>query len=235
MPCLRPQDGSSLILAVGKPSSRPRLSPWMTSPETNQGAPRSSAASTTLPWPSAVRTAPDDTGRPSSSSGGTMSTAKPSSRALLGQISRRAGAVLAEMEIEADRRAADAEAADQDALDEILRRGGGERGVEGHDDGAVEPGRRQQPQLVALARELEQRVLRPQEQPRMRREGQRRGLAAERLRRACSAAPITARWPRCTPSKLPIATTAPASAPGVAVAHDMKGVGRRFVHRTAGT
>ena len=46
------------------------------------------------------------------------------------------------MEIEADRRAADAEAADQDALDEILRRGRGERGVEGHDDGAVEPGRR---------------------------------------------------------------------------------------------
>ena len=28
-----------------------------------------------------------------------------------------------------------------------------------------------------------------------------------------SAAPITARWPRCTPSKLPIATTAPLSGP----------------------
>ena len=67
------------------------------------------------------------------------------------------------MKIEADRRAADAEAADQDALDEIGRRGGGKRGVEGHDDGAVEPGRRQQAQLVALAGELEQRVLRPQE------------------------------------------------------------------------
>ncbi len=53
-------------------------------------------------------------------------------------------------------------------------------GVEGHDDGAVEPARRQQAQLVALAGELEQRVLRPQEQPRMRREGQGRGLAAER-------------------------------------------------------
>ena len=51
-------------------------------------------------------------------------------RALLGEVSRRAGAVLAEMEIEADRRAADAEAADQDAGDEILRRGGGERRVE---------------------------------------------------------------------------------------------------------
>ena len=59
--------------------------------------------------------------------------------------------------------------------------GGGELRVEGHDDGAVEPGRRQQAQLVALAGELEQRVLRPQEKPRMRRESQRRGLAAERL------------------------------------------------------
>ena len=41
--------------------------------------------------------------------------------ALLGQIGRRAGALVAEMEIEADRRAADAEASDQNALDEILR------------------------------------------------------------------------------------------------------------------
>ena len=54
-------------------------------------------------------------------------------------------------------------------------------GVEGHDDGAVEPARRQQAQPVALAGELEQRVLRPQELPRMRREGQRRRLAAKRL------------------------------------------------------
>ena len=54
-------------------------------------------------------------------------------------------------------------------------------GVEGHDDGAVEPARRQQAQPVALAGELEQRVLRPQEKPRMRRESERRGLAAERL------------------------------------------------------
>ena len=52
--------------------------------------------------------------------------------------------------------------------------------IEGHDHGAVQPGRRQQAQLVALARELEQRVLRPQEQPRVRREGQRRRLALER-------------------------------------------------------
>ena len=71
----------------------------------------------------------------------------------------------------------------------------------------------EQAQLVALARELEQRLLRPEEAARMRREGQGRRLAAERARRARSAASITARWPRCTPSKLPIATTAPASGP----------------------
>ena len=97
------------------------------------------------------------------------------------QEGRRAGALVAEMEVEADRRAADAEAADQDALDEIGRRGGGKLGVEGHDDGAVEPARRQQAQPVALAGELEQRVLRAQEHARMRRERQRRRLAAERL------------------------------------------------------
>ena len=86
------------------------------------------------------------------------------------------------MEIEADRRAADAQPPDQNARDEILRRRSGERRVERHDDGAVEPGGGEQAQLVALARQLEQRVLRPQEQPRMRREGQSRGLAPERLR-----------------------------------------------------
>ena len=85
------------------------------------------------------------------------------------------------MEVEADRRAADAEAADQNALDEIFRRRGGELRVEIHDDGAVEPARRQQAQLVARAGELEQRVLRAQEKPRMRRKGQRRGRAAQRL------------------------------------------------------
>ena len=102
--------------------------------------------------------------------------------ALLGQKRGRAGAVLAEMKIEADGGTADAEAADQNARDEILRRRSGERAVERHDDGAVEPRGREQPQLVAFARQLEQRVLRPQEQARVRREGQSRGLAAKRLR-----------------------------------------------------
>ena len=83
------------------------------------------------------------------------------------------------MEIEADRRAADAEHADQDAGDEILGRGGRERGVEAHDDGAVEPGGGQEAQLVALGGELEQGVLRAEEGARMRGEGERRRLAPE--------------------------------------------------------
>ena len=100
--------------------------------------------------------------------------------ALLGEIVGRAAAVLAEMEVEADGRAADAEAADQDLLDEAVGRGAGEPGVEGHDDGAVEPGGGEQAQLVALARKLEQRLLRPEEAARMRRKGQGRRLASER-------------------------------------------------------
>ena len=71
-------------------------------------------------------------------------------------------------------------AADKNFCDEILRRRCGQRRVERHDDGAVETGGGQQAQLVALAGQLKQGLLRPQEQPRVRREGQRRGLAAER-------------------------------------------------------
>ena len=54
------------------------------------------------------------------------------------------------MKIEADRRAADAERSRQNSCDEILGRSCGQRRVERHHDGAVEPGRRQQAQLVAL-------------------------------------------------------------------------------------
>ncbi len=105
--------------------------------------------------------------------------------ALLLQILRRAGAVLAEMEIEANGRAADAETAHENLLDEFFRRGRHQRRVEGHDDGAIESGACKQAQLVALARKLEQRVLRPQELSRVRREGERRSLAVE-LSRSCA-------------------------------------------------
>src|SRR6266700_3142693 len=47
-------------------------------PVTNQGWPISSAASITRPAASAARIEPEETGRPSSSSGGRISTAKPS-------------------------------------------------------------------------------------------------------------------------------------------------------------
>ncbi len=80
-----------------------------------------------------------------------MSTAKPSRRALLRQISGRTLAIVAEMKVEADGRAADAKTPDQDPLDEIGGRGRGKPRVEIHHDGAVEPARRQQAQLVALA------------------------------------------------------------------------------------
>ena len=71
---------------------------------------------------------------------------------LLGQEFRRAGAVLAEVKIEADRCAANAERAGEDLLDEILGRCRCERRVELHDDRSVEPAGSQEAQLVALAR-----------------------------------------------------------------------------------
>ena len=79
------------------------------------------------------------------------------------------------MEIEADHRAADAKALDQDAGDEFLRGQFGERGVEGEHDRAVEPGCRKQPQLGRLVGQPEQLFARIEEHPRMRLEGQYRG------------------------------------------------------------
>src|SRR5581483_12503671 len=67
--------------------------------------------------------------------------------ALRGEKARRAGAVLAEMKIEADGGAADAEPLDQHVADEILGRGAGEPRIEAHDDRAGETGRGQEPQL----------------------------------------------------------------------------------------
>ena len=131
-------------------------------------------------------------------------------RAGSGEIIGRAGPVGAEMEIEADRDAGDREPVEQDALDEFLGAQRRQRRVEAQHDRAVEPGRRQQPQLVALVGEAEQRLLRPEEAARMRLEGQRGRRPGERAARSRAVA-ITAWWPRCTPSKLPIATTAPRS------------------------
>ena len=72
--------------------------------------------------------------------------------ALRHQEVRRAAPRLAEMEVEADHRAADGEPVHQDALDELLGAEARQRGVEGEQDRAVEPGRGQQPELGGLAR-----------------------------------------------------------------------------------
>ena len=82
--------------------------------------------------------------------------------------------------------------------------------------------------FAALVGQPEQRLVRPKEAARMRLEGQRRRRPAERAGRAASAAAITARWPRCTPSKLPMATTAPRNAMvcGRLVAHHRERSGR---------
>ena len=84
------------------------------------------------------------------------------------------------MKIEPDRRAADTERAGKNFRDEILRRRCRKRRVERHHNGSVETGGGKQAQLVAFTGELKQGLLRPQEQPRVRREGQCRRLAAER-------------------------------------------------------
>ena len=88
----------------------------------------------------------------------------------------------------------------------------GERLVEGEHQRAGEAGRREQAQLRSRVGEAEHRIGRAQHVARMRleRHGDRRGCRARAAR--AIAASITARWPRCTPSKLPIAATAPRSA-----------------------
>ncbi len=86
------------------------------------------------------------------------------------------------MEVVADHRAGDRVALHQHAGDE---RGGierGERGIEFHQDGAIEPGGRQQAQLRGRIGQAEQRLVRIEEGARMRLEGQRRRRPAKALR-----------------------------------------------------
>ena len=93
---------------------------------------------------------------------------------------RRAGAVHAEMEVEADHGAGDGKALDQDALDKIFRRKAGQRRVEGEHDRAVEAGRGQKAQFGRLVGQPEQRRAGIEEGARMRLEGQRRRRPAQR-------------------------------------------------------
>ena len=78
-------------------------------------------------------------------------------RRLADQQARRADSPFAEMEVVADRDAADAEPGDQIMVNEILRRGAGAGLVEGHDDGTGEARAGQQPQLVGLVGQAELR------------------------------------------------------------------------------
>jgi len=112
------------------------------------------------------------------------------------------------MKVVADRYSADPEPLDQVMVNEILRRGSGPGLVEGHHDSAGEPGSSQQPQLSGLVGEPELGLFGLKK---LRGCGSKVTASAGRpwARPICRAAAITARWPRCTPSKLPIATTAP--------------------------
>src|SRR5262249_6238614 len=129
-------------------------------------------------------------------------------------------AIEAEMKIEADGDTCDVKACEENATNKVLRGQAGERRVEAQHDRAGKSGRGQEPQLRALVGEAEQRLLGSEETARMRREREQRGCGSKvsaaagresALARA-SAAAITARCPRCTPSKLPMATTAPSRA-----------------------
>jgi hypothetical protein len=113
-----------------------------------------------------------------SSKRGTISTAKPCG-AGGGEKIRRSGAVGAEMEIEADGDAGDRQLVEQDALDEIIGAQRRQCGVEPEHDRAVEAGRLQQAQLVALVGQAEQRLVRPEKTARVRLEGEGGGGVAQ--------------------------------------------------------
>ena len=104
----------------------------------------------------------------------------PSRGASAHQQARRSDPALAEMEVVADRDAADAEPLDQIMVNEILRRGAGAGLVEGHHHGAVKPGPGQQPQLVGLVGQPELRAVRAEKAARMRLEGHRKRRLAMR-------------------------------------------------------
>src|SRR5713101_10031093 len=87
---------------------------------------------------------------------------------LADQQAGRADPALAEMKVVADRDAADPEPLDQVMVNEILRRGPGPGLVEGHDDGAGEPGSGQQAQLSGLVGQPELGAVRTEKAARMR-------------------------------------------------------------------
>ena len=124
---------------------------------------------------------------------------------------RRAGAIGAEMKIETDRRAANSETLHQYLLDEIFRGEFGQGSTESKHDCAVKAGGGEEPQFGGFIGEPEQRLIRVEECPRMRLEGECGSRFAER-ERARKRRRDHRFMPRCTPSKLPMATAAPRNA-----------------------
>ena len=140
-----------------------------------------------------------------------MSTEKPWCAPCASRKSGEPRRVLAEMEVEADRGARDRQPVDQDVGDELLGGQPGERRVEGQHDRTVETGCGEEPQLGGLGRSGG--MSGASGWKKLRGCGSKVSAAAGRwmARARSSAASITARWPRCTPSKLPMATTGPAA------------------------
>ncbi len=156
MPCLRPQVGSSRTLAVGKPSAPALGAVDGTAEQPGRAQEFGRLHHLAL----AERAAPRIPAGPRPRAAARYRRQSRAAPALLLQIGRRAGALVAEMKVETDRRRRRC----RSVRPGCARRNRPPRWRRArrrrHDDGAVEPARRQQAQLVALAGELEQRVLR---------------------------------------------------------------------------
>src|SRR5262249_59788402 len=88
-------------------------------------------------------------------------------------------AIEAEMKVEADGDAGDAKACEENAANKVLRGQAGERRIKAQHDRAGKSSRGQEPQLRALVGEAEQRLLGPEETPRMRLQSERRRRAGQ--------------------------------------------------------
>ena len=124
------------MLAVGKPSSRPRWSPLTTVPSTMNGAPRQWRAPSMSPAATRARIRVEETVSPSTSTSGTT---RVSNSACARQHRRVAFGLGAEAEVLADRDLLGAELLDQDALDEVLGGAVRELLVEGDHDQLLDP------------------------------------------------------------------------------------------------
>ena len=184
MPCLSSQFLSRRMLAVGKPRSRPRFSPWITVAGDEPGPAQHAGGVGNLAL--GERHA-DGSGRdrPLVDIDMGLHVDLDAELGRLGnQEARRADAALAEMEVVADRNAADAEPPDEVMVNKILRRGAGADLVESHHHGARKTHTRQQPELVGLGGQAELRAVRAEKTAWMRLERHGEGGPAARLAHA---------------------------------------------------